>query len=170
MRRDLPGPPNDPRTGQSLASLASPAKTVMFCEVQGLYGNVKDPLEQNGYNFVTSGVTNGASSGQVYPGGRMMTGCLGGLDCSSNVLTGPNHDEHFAALTGLHTDGSNFLMTDCHAKWLRGSQISGGMTAMAEDCNQNGTPGVPDCNSRAANNGMSEGTGGSKFAATFSTK
>ncbi len=170
MRRDPTSDPKDPHTGQALASLVSPAKTIMFSEVQGLYGNVKDPLEQNGYNGITSGVTNGDPSGYVYPGGRMMTGCLGGKDCSARVLIGVNHDECFGALTGLHTDGSNFLMTDCHAKWYRGSQVSGGMTALAEDCNQDGTPSVADCNGGAANPNMAEGTGGSKFAITYSTK
>ncbi len=169
MRRDIPGPPEDPRTGQALASLVSPAKTVMFCEVQNLYGNVKDPLERNGVDYVTSGVTNGDATGYVYPGGLLMTGCLSGKNCSARVRIGQNHDECFAALTGLHTDGSNFLMTDCHAKWMRGSQVSGGSTALAEDCNQGDAPSQPaDCS--GAPGYMSEGTGGSKFAATFSTR
>ena len=169
MRTDGPGSATDPHSGQALASLSSPAKTVMLCEISGLYGNILDPRENNGVNPVSSGVTNGAG-GNAYPGGLMQTGLLGGRNDTGDVLKGTNHDQGFAALTGRHTDGSNWLMTDCHAKWLRGSQVSDGSTAMAEDCNQDGTPSVPDCNGGAANNGMSEGTGGSKFVATFSTK
>ena len=32
-------------------------------------------------------------------------------------------------LTGRHTEGSNFVMTDGHAKWLRGASVSPGMSA-----------------------------------------
>ena len=176
LRRDVPGPANDPRTGQSLASLVSPAKTVMLAECSGVYAPITDPQEAGGSNNLESPVTNGNDLGGVYPfsnngqGGRLETGCLSGKNCAARVASSTNGNQGFGALTGRHTDGSNFLMTDCHAKWLRGSQVSGGMTAMAEDCNQDGTPSVADCNGGAANNGMSEGTGGSKFAATFSTK
>ena len=175
MRRD-PGNATDPHSGQSLASLSSPARTVMLCESSGVYAPITDPNEANGANSLESPVTNGNDGGGVYPfsnngqGGTLETGCLGGKDCSGSIASAANGHEGFAALTGRHTDGSNYMMTDCHAKWYRGSQVSGGMTAMAEDCNQDGTPGVADCNGGAANNGMAEGTGGSKFAITFSTK
>ncbi len=172
--RTDPGNTTDPHSGQTLASLQSPAKTVMLCEVRGIYAAVTDIGEANGANGVHSSVTNGNPGGQVFPfgganeGGSLMTGCLGGLDCTGSINNPAG--EGFFALTGRHTDGSNYMMTDCHAKWFRGSSVSGGMTAMAQDCNQNGTPGVADCNGGNANNGMSEGTGGSHFAVTFSTQ
>lgn len=174
--RTDPGNTLDPHSGQTLASLQSPAKTVMLCEVHGIYGPIMDPLEKNGASGVVSSVTNGNDGGQVFPfsnadqGGLLETGCLGGKDCTSKLGNAGNFNEGFNALTGVHTDGSNYMMTDCHAKWFRGSQVSGGMTAMAQDCNQDGKPGVADCNGGNANNGMSEGTGGSHFAVTFSTQ
>ena len=170
MRTDPGNPATDPHSGQALASLSAPAKTVMLCEVSGLYGNILDPQENNGVNGVTSGVTNGGG-GNGYPGGLLQTGLLGGRGDTGDILKGGNHDQGFAALTGRHTDGSNWLMTDCHAKWLRGSQVSDGATALAEDCKQGGSPAASqpaDCPN--VQSYMSEGTGGSQFAATFSTK
>ena len=172
MRTD-PGSATDPHTGQSLASLVSPSKTVLLCEVQGIYAPVTDPQEQGGLNGVVSSVTNGNDLGQVFPfaggnyqGGQLMTGCLGGKDCSA-YINNPYGNEGFAAKTGIHTDGSNFMMTDGHVKWYRGASVSGGSVALAEDCNQDGSPAVGDC---GANPGMSAGTGSSQFAVTFSTR
>lgn len=169
MRRD-PGNATDPHTGQALASLSSPAKTVLLCEITGLYGYVENPLEQGGANPVTSGVSNGAADGTVWwgnnnPGGHMETGCLGGLDCSAFVNRPGGLG--FTAKTGRHTEGSNFMFCDGHVKWARGSNVSGGSVATAEDCNQQGAPAVPDC---GANNGMAAGTGSSQFSMTFSTR
>ncbi len=176
LRTDGAGSSTDPHTGQALASLVAPSSTVMFCEISGISAAVTDPAEGNGTPNVVSAVSNGSPDGAVRPfangnaqGGSMATGCLGGKNCSGSV-NNPS-GEGFLALTGRHTDGSNYLMTDCHAKWLRGAQVSGGMTAMASDCNQDGIPGVADCNMSAANNGMSAGTGNlGPFAVTFSTR
>ena len=66
-----------------------------------------------------------------------------------------------------HTEGSNYLMADCHAKFFRPGAVSGGSVAFAEDCNQEGNPALPDC---GAQNGMAAGTGNSKYAVTFSTR
>lgn len=169
-RWDGAGSATDPHTGQSLAVLSSPAKTVMLCEVQGIYGPVTTPLEAGGTGNVMSSVSNGADSGTVYPfgtsnstGGQLTTGCLGGKNCSTYVK-----NPGFAALTGRHTDGSNFQMADGHTKWFRGSAVSGGSVALAEDCNQSNSPTMADCSGAPA--GMSAGTGSSQFAVTFSTR
>ena len=171
MRTDG-GSPGDPHTGQSLASLASPAKTVLLNEVRGIYAPITDIKEANGANGVHSSTSNGNYNGTVYPfggygqGGNMVTGCLGNLDCSAWVNNPPG--EGFAAKTGLHTDGSSFMMTDGHAKWYRGASVSGGSNAVAEDCNQANTPTMPDCN--GGDPTMAAGTGSSQFAVTYSTK
>ncbi|MEO7716359.1 MAG: type II secretion system protein [Capsulimonas sp.] len=172
LRTDGSGDPNDPRTGQALSSLASPSKTVLLCEVTGIYGPITDVQELNGANNVVSSVTNGPTDGSIYPfsvgnypGGHMTTGCLGGLDCSASVSD--SNGVGFAAKTGRHTDGSNYMMADGHVKWYKGSSVSGGSVALAEDCNQGGSPAVDDC---GANPGMSAGTGSDQFAVTFSTR
>jgi len=171
MRTDGQGSTTDPHTGQSMASLVSPAKTVLLDEVTGIYGPITDPGE-NGGNSVVSSVNNGPFDGSNYPfstgnfvGGRMMTGCLGGLNCAPYVNRPGNVG--FYSTTGLHTDGACYMMADGHAKWFRGSSVSGGSNALAEDCNQWGTPALADC---AANNGMAAGTGNSTFAVTFSVR
>ncbi len=171
MRRDA-GSASDPHSGQSLASLTAPAKTVLLVECSGLNGPLNDPAEFNGAGGQTSGVTNGGDGNLFHSGnaagGLLQTGWLGGRNGTANTLKG-NPPAGFAAKTGRHTDGSNFLMTDSHAKWMRGSQVSDGSNALAEDCNQGDAPSQPaDCS--GAPSYMSEGTGGSKFAATFSTK
>ncbi|MCW3059449.1 MAG: prepilin-type N-terminal cleavage/methylation domain [Capsulimonas sp.] len=173
MRRDSTNDPLDPHSGQALASLTSPAKTVLLCEITGLYGHLEDPLEKGGPNPVTSGVSNGAADGTVWwgengnnhAGGHMETGCLGGLDCTAFVNRPGGLG--FTAKTGRHTDGSNFMLCDGHVKWSRGSGVSGGSVALAEDCNQDGTPALADCQ---VHTGMSSGTGNSQFAITFSTR
>ena len=176
MRTDGQGSSTDPHSGQSLNSLVSPAKTVMLCEVRGIYGPILDPAEANGQYGVVSSVSNGDPSGSLYPfaggfgqGGQMASGCLGGRDCSGSTNTGANHDEGFTS-TGRHTDGSNFMMTDCHAKWFRGSAVSGGSNAVAEDCNQASIPALSDCPTDPNLGSMAAGTGNSQFAVTFSTK
>ncbi|MGI4787541.1 MAG: type II secretion system protein [Janthinobacterium lividum] len=173
----------DQHSGQSIASIAAPASTVMLCEVHGITGPILDPNEASA--FIVSSVSNGNPGGGVYPfgnqgnnpggddngnGGELMTGCLGGRDCTGSLATPANNNEGYAALTGLHTDGSNFMMTDCHAKWFRGSAVSGGSNALAEDCNQDGKPAVTDCNGGVTVPGMAAGTGNSAYAVTFSTK
>ena len=42
-----------------------------------------------------------------------------------------NSTTDFTGLTGIHTDGSNFLAADGHVKWYRGAAISPGYTASA---------------------------------------
>jgi prepilin-type N-terminal cleavage/methylation domain-containing protein/prepilin-type processing-associated H-X9-DG protein len=154
---------------QKLASMSSPSRTVILNEVTGITGNVNSPTEAG--SAVVSSVSNGNFDGTVYPfaggnftGGNMETGCLGGLDCSAYVLT-PPFGEGFKSKTGWHTDGSNFAMSDGHVKWFRGSSVSGGFNATAEDCNGDGAPALPDC---GANLHMSAGTGNNQFGAVYS--
>ncbi len=166
-RRDISG------QGQAISVLSSPSMTVILSECQGIIGNVTSPTETG--SSVVSAVDNGAPSGSLYPfaggysqGGNVDTGCLGGLNCAPYVLDGP-YQEGFESLTGRHTAGSNYLLCDGHAKWLRGASVSGGYNAPAQDCNQNATPSVADCTTTPSGSGMAAGTGSGQFAATFST-
>ncbi len=164
LRRDTAGStPTDPRLGQSIAAQVSPSKTVLLTEVRGIAAPLLDQAEVGG-NSVVSAVTNGALNGAniaVYPfntgtgtGGDLMTGPLGGKGGASIPPS-------------RHFDGANYLMVDGHVKWFKGSSVSPGGVAMAESCNQDGSPALPDC---AANAGMAAGTGNSQFAVTFSTR
>jgi prepilin-type processing-associated H-X9-DG protein len=141
----------------------SPAKTVLLCEVTGVYAAILTVNEAGGANNYHSAVTNIGNGDNVFvipfagtvTGGNLTTGCVGGE--AASCPPGAN--------IARHTEGSNFLMCDGHAKWLRGSAVSSGSVAFAEDCNQEGNPSLTDC---ASNGGMAAGTGNSNYAVTFS--
>ena len=158
MLRTDGGSNTDPHLGPSIAVLAAPAKTVLLSEVKGIYTNMTSINESPNIFGIHSAVANG--TGAIYPfvafgqGGDAQTGCLSRFSCSSNNVA-------------RHTEGSNYLMADCHAKFFRPGAVSGGSVAFAEDCNQEGNPALPDC---GAQNGMAAGTGNSKYAVTFSTR
>ena len=152
----------DPHLGQSIAAQVAPAKSVLLAECQGIYGPFTIIPEKGGVGDVVSSVTNGGGNGSVYPrstgnssGGDLVTGNMGGVTANAKI--------------GRHTEGSDFLFLDGHVKWLRPSAVSPGSVALAEDCNQgNATSQPTDCSTGPSY--MAEGTGGSKFAATFSTR
>lgn len=85
----------------------------------------------SGYGFGNDGEPNGAGNGAVsatssYDGGsvkmKYATGWLRNSLPTGDASKGGN----FLATTGRHTDGSNFLMADNHAKWFRGSAVAAG--------------------------------------------
>jgi len=149
----------DPHTGQAIATETAPANTVILTEVTGIYANITSPTELPAYNGVLSSVTNGTN--YVYPfadeapGGTETTGPLGGNPQTGNVAR--------------HTNGSNFLMCDGHAKWLNPGSVSPGSVAFAPDCTENDKPAVADCSAYNPGNGpLAAGTGNSQYAVTFS--
>jgi hypothetical protein len=107
----------------------------MLFEVEGNTGaDVSNPLVNGGY-----GSPNGYGLGQLVGYDPNGDGVIGSAGCGSGALqyaTGalglnPSDcsfikDSASHNATGIHTDGSNFLMSDTHAKWLRGSQVSPG--------------------------------------------
>jgi prepilin-type processing-associated H-X9-DG protein len=71
-----------------------------------------------------------------------------------------------SASTGVHTDGSNFLLADGHVKWLRLSAVSTGVIASASTNpqNTNGPEGIGYDSQACGTDDLSSGP----FAATFS--
>lgn len=69
---------------------------------------------------------------------------------------------HYTGQTGIHSDGSNFLLGDGHAKWMRGPAVSPGHTGTAGQY-QNQTAGQA-----AATDKLYLNNGTSAAAATFS--
>ena len=143
--------------GISLAQISSPAKTVLITEVlnSGYYditimdgsnaaGNPADSIVAN-YGGSPAGYGTGdqvdltgfyTSYGSNNPGDlvKYATGYL------RNSAGGANGN--FAAATGRHTDGSNFVMSDGHAKFFRPSAVSAGReNTVPGDC---GTPAPAD--------------------------
>jgi len=110
----------DPTTGGDFItytqpSLAAPAVTVLLDEITSCSADVKDPVSSNAdYTEATDGDDGG---GDFLYWARQQTGTLGGYTYNPFFFTAP---------TGVHTDGSNFLLADGHAKWLRGSSVSSG--------------------------------------------
>lgn len=167
MRNDASSRTTDPHLGQSIAAQVAPSKTVLLCEVQGIYGPFTNTPELGGLNHVVSGVTNGGDLGRNYPfdngfgvGGDLVTGNMGGVTTNAKI--------------GRHTEGSDYLFLDGHVKWLRPNAVSPGSVALASDCLQSGAGTQPtDCKTsdgQAPSAGMAEGTGGPTYAATFSTQ
>ena len=153
----------------TLSQLNAPANIVELFEVSGSNAQITDPLE-GGPGTSTAQIPHspvGSGDGKLWADenpnydqfGKMSTGPLGGRPTiAGNFDPNPRH-----------TDGSNFLMTDGHVKWLRPSAVSGGDLALAPDCNQEQPSGQADaaCNDNG-DNSRAAGTGVSTFTATFS--
>ncbi len=161
--------------GTPLSLFDSPAKTVMLFEVQSstLGGkdydvSLNDPTNGKADNY--SG-DNGGSPAGIGTGGDYDPNGFGaqpnatadpaGVKYATGIFPLTNtgvvfaNSKNFAAPTGRHTDGANYLMADQHAKFLRSSAVSAGHNA----------PYETDC---AVGNGYNAaGTGCSTYSATF---
>ncbi len=162
----------------TLASQVAPASTVLLCEItnanaQITYGALENNPPAGGALFLSPSV-NGLDNTTATPpsivndntglddtgdGNRGITkyatGVMGGVTAS-------NLTQNFTAVTGRHTDGSNFLAEDGHVKWLRGAQVSpGGVAANANAAQNIGA-------AQAAGTGSMITTGTNTAALTFS--
>ncbi len=185
--------------GEPLQMLNGPANTVMACEISGDQADVADPSEgTSGYtvppantNKTMSAVTDGMSfadpnkqlydgifaiaaglPGALHHGGALSTGVV---QYETGIMGGRTAvvEADEAAMTGLHTDGSNFLLCDGHVKWLRGSSISTGETSTNKVCLQGASEAgtmdpscLPPYGAQAPNDAA--GTADSNWVATFS--
>lgn len=136
--------------GQS-SKLTAPASTVLVFETQGyLHQQINIANEAAGImNFpFTSGAGNGNTNGAanyytfsayatgVFSDSNQTGGAYGSgnpafpvTNCTTNAqLQAASTDGApcFYHMTGRHIGGSNYVMADGHAKWLRGSQVSAG--------------------------------------------
>ncbi len=140
----------------TLASLQAPASTVLLCEVEtetcysddpggqegapadqfasaaadGLDLHITDSTDGN-TNQPSDLITNDDGTYNNYEGRttEYATGVMGGTTPANNLT-------YFTGKTGIHTDGSNFLLADGHVKYLKGAQVSPGITAAASNCGQ----------------------------------
>ena len=159
--------------GGSLSGEQAPASTVLLTEVQNVTSLFSSSADE-GYSVVGNNATalsaavDGldhttpstatvagdfvAKSDGTANGMKYATGDLGGVMAT-------NQTTDFTGLTGIHTDGSNFLAADGHVKWLRGAAVSPGTPANTATDAQG-----------ASNSGYSAaGTGNlGNFALTFS--
>jgi prepilin-type N-terminal cleavage/methylation domain-containing protein/prepilin-type processing-associated H-X9-DG protein len=109
---------------------------------------------------------NATPGGGAAPNGEQYdTGNIGG-----RWPTPGTNPASFAAATGRHTDGANYLAGDGHVKYELPSKVSSGQNATAADCAQGQADNFasgPDCGAIAGN--QAAGTSDSNFALTFST-
>ena len=161
--------------GTPLSQFNSPAKTVMLFEVQSssIAGkdydvSLNDPNNPKADNY--SG-DNGGSPAGIGTGGDYDPNGFGaqpnatadpaGVKYATGIFPLTNtgvvfpNSKNFAAPTGRHTDGANYLMADQHAKFFRSSAISAGHSAPYEN----------DC--AVGNSYNAAGTGCSTYSATF---
>ncbi len=164
-------PPHGSAIGLAISQYNAPASTVMLFEVQSStspydlsINDPTNPLADNynsdngkspsgygiGSDFDPSGAGTQAQATATSSGLRYATGYFA---LNSTVVV--RNSGNFAAPTGRHTDGANYLMADTHAKFLRSSSVSSGHIA----------PYTTDC--ADGNSYNAAGTGCSRFAATF---
>jgi prepilin-type N-terminal cleavage/methylation domain-containing protein/prepilin-type processing-associated H-X9-DG protein len=141
-----------------IAGFNAISKTVLLCEVRNCWA-VVSPI--SGVSYSGDGETyspgiNGVWDPQGNANGsniEFMTGALGNRAKATGSYIASNS-------LGRHMDGSNFLMTDGHVKWFKGSQVSSGFNALASTNAQgNGDDRAP---------AYAAGTENSEFAVTFS--
>ncbi len=142
----------------ALAAMNASASTVLLCEVQGDTADITrtegPEAIQVGAGYASAAVDGlDVTIATVAPGPSDIVNWQDGHDETGDstrltkYASGPmggiaptNLTRDFTGLTGVHTDGSNFLAADGHVKWLRGSAVSPGRTAAnATDGQNNGT-------------------------------
>lgn len=143
----------DPSQAQTLSAFGAPSNTVMLFEIANAnYVDITAPWAPGG-SLATVNSNNWSGYGNwdaafngMSPAGNGM-GQVGNDPDGSNVGTGITNLKYatgymtnsyvgssatsssFTSATGRHTNGSNFLMADCHAKFLQGSQVSAGQNS-----------------------------------------
>ena len=166
-KENYPSPP-----GVSIASLNAPSSSALIFEVSGVLVNLKAQAEGSlptgipGRNFSASG--NGLDN-RLYAQldwntrieNQYETGYLGSRNPKKSDKT------QFMRSDGRHSQGANYLLSDGHSQFLRGSNISSGINALASGCPQDNTPPTPGCN---GSDFHAAGTEAPSSRATFSAR
>ena len=189
---DWYGAPAHPGTFRGTTSyLTATARTVLLFETVETGGTITSPGgQETGSNYFSpagtglpSGYTGACITVSDVPsnnGGFFATGYMGGRGGTASGYP-PNGESqatggYYLNGTGIHMDGSNFLMADGHVKWLKGDAVSTGAGA-ANSVNAQTGPGTGDsCGywpNTVPDGPQAEGTaynGLGAHAVTFSTK
>ena len=120
--------------GVPLSQFNAPSNTVLLLEVVGVgHVPITDPAEFESVRLLQDALF-------CDPGNAPLdTGVFHGYTRRPAGLVYALND------TGRHTDGSNYLMADGHAKWLRPTDVSAGKPTKLATCNQNNVPAVSGC-------------------------
>jgi prepilin-type N-terminal cleavage/methylation domain-containing protein/prepilin-type processing-associated H-X9-DG protein len=163
--------------GLSQAALTSPASTVLLFEVNNDTAAIASYDEGAGVGYgvntvFMSPVGNGLQGGlfdSVVAGSATPVYDQSKGATSTQYATGPISGQYstsltgfseFTALTGLHTDGSNYLAADGHVKWFKGEKVSGGVSAASATTAQTVNSGTGAMTGAASGTGaLGTGTG-----------
>ena len=149
-----------PGNPASLADFSASTQTILLDEMSCFDAHYSLPS-------VPAEITSPVSDGLAYNGTANKAVNLGasgiGTEAAMGVLAGnPNPG---ATDRSRHTDNANYLMSDGHVKWLRGTTVSAGLNAPTPNTDQS----APANNSTAAGTAVSSGAYGN-YVATFSVK
>jgi prepilin-type processing-associated H-X9-DG protein len=97
---------------EGFPKLTAPSQSVLLSEVKSAPADPSNPVE------ISSPQSIGWSAANVV--GTQTLICTSG----DMGVTGTACGAAGGAATGLHSDGSNFLMADGHVKWLRGEKVA----------------------------------------------
>jgi len=155
--------PSPAQVGQYLheSTWNAPASTVLLMEVQGTEVQVTNPREAMSPVNLGYGGSNFQSWSPPGDTATEATGILGSVETGMPAIGswgGPS------AVTGIHTGGSNFLLVDGHAKWLRGTEVSPGGAAQSPNGLESGGTGYYEASGTA----VTTNALGGPVAATFS--
>jgi prepilin-type processing-associated H-X9-DG protein len=150
---------NENAADMALAQFQAPASTVLLFETSGAISEITRLGNGNGSQDTSADNQSPAGNGVAHTRGGQYAYATGPLGQPAQAVT--------ASSVGRHTEGSNFLLADSHAKFLRGTAVSAGTNNPSAGCPQgmSGSPCAADSNLPAASTDYS---GPVKFAATFS--
>ncbi len=178
-------------SGASLSDFNASASTILLFEVAGDPAMINDPSEgTQGYTIAPpSGFmsTTGDGAGNIYcrvagfnashvvtatdndsapPTIQYATGALGARWSANS--TPSSKPAWYLGETGRHQDGSNYIMSDGHAKFMYPNQVSSGGNAANPGCHQGNLSPQPLGCAKTAPNDAAGTAGLSPFTATFS--
>lgn len=170
-----PDAPSGSPSSYSIAQYVAPSKTLLLFEVvNSISFDVTlpstDPGSDNYVPYFGGSAAGNGNGGAWDPGGynaqpsagNPTDGFIKYATGYMNGVTTTNQGSYLSA-KGRHTEGSNYLFVDGHAKWMRGSAVSPGYNAASETSVQ-GTGG--DGSTAAGTSGKFPD--GTTPAATFS--
>jgi len=155
----------------TLARLNSPAATVLYFEVQAAQerlmapnADMRDDIVSVQSSVAADGEDIAAGYMNVYPTAVYMTGAMGQPERK------PDINQFLHTDRTRHGDGSNFALTDGHAKYLRRQAVSPGFinSSPSNDQDQGVSPYGTSAGIAAGTEFM--GHAPKNFAATFSTR
>jgi len=159
-----------PGTAAGLADLSAPTQTILLDEVScWSSGYIPYPP-----STVPAETVSPISDGLFWQGADGTACNLGACNLGTDNATGdlagaiPNGSPGAKTQVARHNDNSNYLMSDGHVKWLRGTSVSPGRNAPNANTDQY-VDATPETGSTAAGTAVSSGKYGN-YIVTFSVK